>query len=68
MLWYGMLWDWNKNASIYRRDPNISKKNCKKPKFSTNLQCEQLHLKTELKLCLMLWYDECESMRLYAMV
>lgn len=42
MLCYGMLWDLNKNASIHRRVPHISKWNNKKPKFTTNLSCKHL--------------------------
>lgn len=42
MLCYGVLWKLNKITSMHRRVQNILKFNEKKPKFTTNPQCEYL--------------------------
>lgn len=45
MLCYGMLWDLNKIVVVHRRVSNISKKNGKRKKIITHLQCEHLFSK-----------------------
>lgn len=73
MICYAMLWDLDKNASIKKRLPLISKKNNRKPKFSTNLQSEHLvfQIKTfesELKQCCMQCYGMICRMGYYKIV
>lgn len=61
IIWYNILRDSCKHVSVYKRDPNISKKSIKKTKFSPNS-----HNYSSEKISCIRIFNHCSWISVYA--